>query len=182
VAFAAVLDANVLYTIAITDFFLTMAGYGLYRPHWSTQILAEIQSNLLKARPDLKAEQLAYRFEQMNRAHPGACVDPPPALVGIMTNHEKDRHVLAAAVASQASVIVTFNVKDFPAQCCEPYNVDAQHPDVFAEHLVDLNLGAAHRAVEEMSGRTARPHLEVPEVVERLRRDLPNAMARLAGI
>jgi len=31
-----------------------------------------------------------------------------------MTNQEKDRHVLAAAVRARAEVIVTYNTKDFP--------------------------------------------------------------------
>jgi len=31
-----------------------------------------------------------------------------------MTNHPKDRHVLAAAVRCNAEVIVTHNVKEFP--------------------------------------------------------------------
>lgn len=62
-----VLDANVLYPIALTDFFLTVAGRGLFRPHWSTEILREIERNLLKNQPALTTAMLAYRLSEMNR-------------------------------------------------------------------------------------------------------------------
>jgi hypothetical protein len=113
VALIVVLDANVLYPIALTDFFMTLAGYGLYLPHWSSEILDEVARNLLRNQPELTKAQLAYRFAQMARAHPGALVDPPGALVSAMTNDRKDRHVLAAAIASGAPVIATFNTKHF---------------------------------------------------------------------
>jgi predicted nucleic acid-binding protein len=178
-AFAVVLDANVLYPIALTDFFLTLAGYGLYRPHWSTEILREAGRNLLEKNPNINEDQLEYRFGEMNRAHPGALANPPPELIPVMTNDPKDRHVLAAAITSHASVIATFNTKHFLPEACEPHGVEAQHPDVFAEHLVDLDPAAAARALEEMSGRTQNPHREVQEIVARLGEDLPKAMGRL---
>jgi predicted nucleic acid-binding protein len=178
-AFAVVLDANVLYPIALTDFFLTLAGYGLYRPHWSTEILREVERNLLETNPDVSEAQLEYRFAEMNRAHPGALVNPPPAIVSVMTNNPKDRHVLATAIASHASVIVTFDTKHFPSEACQPHGVEAQHPDVFAEHLIYLDPPAAARALEEMSGRTQQPHRNVPEIVARLTQDLPTAMQRV---
>jgi hypothetical protein len=77
VALVAVLDANVLYPIALTDFFLTLAGYGLYQPHWSTEILREVEGNLLKDHPTITSDALTYRFTQMNRAFPEALIDPP---------------------------------------------------------------------------------------------------------
>src|SRR5262245_47655257 len=100
-----VLDANVLYAIALTDFFLTLAGSGLYQPRWSTEILYEVERNLLVDHPGLSAEALAYRFREMNRAHPEALIDPPANLIDEMTNNPGDRHVLATAVAAEASVI-----------------------------------------------------------------------------
>jgi hypothetical protein len=75
-AVVVVLDANVLYPIALTDFFLTLAGYGLYQPHWSTEILREVERNLIKNHPGLTADALRYRFTQMNRAYTGALIDP----------------------------------------------------------------------------------------------------------
>ena len=46
-----------------------------------------------------------------------------------------DRHVLAAALACVADAIVTFNVKDFPAESLRPFGVEAVHPDVFVKEL-----------------------------------------------
>jgi len=49
-----------------------------------------------------------------------------------------DRHVVAAAIHSGASLIITFNLKDFPDEALKPYNLTAQHPDDF---IVDLRRG-----------------------------------------
>ena len=50
-----------------------------------------------------------------------------------------DRHVVAAAIRGKADVIVTFNLKDFPSSVLADYKIDVQHPDVFLQHLLDLN-------------------------------------------
>lgn len=41
-------------------------------------------------------------------------------LIPAMTNHEKDRHVLAAAVRANAELVVTDNKKDFPLSAVKP--------------------------------------------------------------
>jgi predicted nucleic acid-binding protein len=176
-----VLDANVLYPIALTDFFLTLAGNGLYQPHWSTEILREVERNLLVDHPGLTAETLAYRFREMNRTYPDALIDPPANLIDGMTNDPGDRHVLATAVSADASIIATFNTKHFPPDACEPHGIEAQHPDVLAERFVSLAPALVVTAVVEMSQRTRSPHREVREIVDRLGRDLPRTMARLVA-
>ena len=55
-----------------------------------------------------------------------------------MKNHPKDRHVLAAAVRTGAQTIVTFNLKDFPAEALAPWNIVAQSPDEFLIHQFHL--------------------------------------------
>lgn len=78
-------------------------------------------------------------------------------------------------------MIVTFNLDDFPAECLGKLGVEAQHPDEFITHLIDLAPGAVcaaakrHRAslkkppktVEEYLGTLANQRL--PETVSRLR-------------
>lgn len=76
-AFAVVLDANVIYSIALTDLYVTLAGSGLYRPLWSSQILEEALTNLIDEMPE-KEDALRERFEDMKRAEPSALVDHRP--------------------------------------------------------------------------------------------------------
>jgi hypothetical protein len=49
-----------------------------------------------------------------------------------MTNHPKDRHVLAAAVRTGAQTIVTFNLKDLPEAVLAPWNMEAQAQMTFS--------------------------------------------------
>jgi hypothetical protein len=59
-----------------------------------------------------------------------------------------DRHVLAAAIRADAEVIVTFNLKDFPAGVLAGYNIEAQHPDDFLLALFDAVPGPVCAAVK----------------------------------
>jgi hypothetical protein len=68
-----------------------------------------------------------------------------------MTNEAKDRHVLAAAVAADSELIVTFNLDDFPPEACEPVGVEAIHPDDFLLDLNDLAPDAVRAALERQA-------------------------------
>lgn len=46
-----------------------------------------------------------------------------------------DRHVLAAAIAARASVLITFNLPDFPEHALSPHHIRLAHPDEFAAEL-----------------------------------------------
>ena len=89
------------------------AGPRLYLPKWTDEIMAELSRNLV-ANFGLSEEQAGYRESEIRRHFPEAWVDGYQDLIPAMTNEPKDRHVLAAAVRSQAEVIVTYNRRDFP--------------------------------------------------------------------
>ena len=52
-----------------------------------------------------------------------------------MTNHVKDRQVVAAAIQCQAEVIMTYNLKHYPKESIQSLNMAAKTPDAY---LVDL--------------------------------------------
>ncbi|HEX9774541.1 MAG TPA: PIN domain-containing protein [Actinomycetota bacterium] len=178
-ALAVVFDANVLYGIALTDFFITAAAKTrFYRMCWSSGILEEVARNLEENRPDL-GDRVRRRIDQMERAVPEAMVEPPQELIDSMTNDPKDRHVLAAAVVAEAAILVTFNLSDFPADACDPHGVKAQHPDEFTRRLVTESASGVLDALEEMAGRKTSPPRTVDEIIDRLAQELPSAMRTL---
>ena len=68
-----------------------------------------------------------------------------------------DRHVLAAAIAAEVPVIVTFNLSDFPDTTLSPYGIRALHPDVFLLELLEATPEAFIMAI-----RTHRIALKNP--------------------
>lgn len=62
-----------------------------------------------------------------------------PLIEALYLPDANDRHLLVAAIRCQADMIVTANLKDFPAAALVPYEVEAQHPDDFVLNLIDLN-------------------------------------------
>src|SRR3954468_9968451 len=119
--FAAVLDASVLYPLPLRDTLLRIAETELYDPYWSERILDEVVRNLVDDRR-ASEEQAAKLTAAMRAAFDGAEV-PEHAIARLesaMTNDAKDRHVLAAAVASDAQAVVTLNPRHFPPEACEP--------------------------------------------------------------
>ena len=150
-AFSAVLDANVLYPFSLRDSLLRLAELELYTPLWSARILEEMTRNLVEHR--ITEEQAARIEAAMRGAFEEAEVDAAEIdrLEPAMTNDEKDRHVLAAAVAADSELIVTFDLDDFPPEACDPVGVEAIHPDEFLLDLYDLDPEAAWAALEQQA-------------------------------
>jgi predicted nucleic acid-binding protein len=151
VVFSAVLDANVLYPFSLRDTLLRLAELELFTPLWSIRILAEMTRNLVEHR--ITEEQAAHIEQAMRQTFEEAEVDPEEIerLEPAMTNDPKDRHVLAAAVAADSELIVTFDISDFPPEACEPLGVEATHPDDFLLDLHDLNPEAVRAALEQQA-------------------------------
>lgn len=181
-SFSVVYDACVLYPAPLRDLLMHLAMTDLYRAKWTQQIHAEWMRNVLANRPDLKPEQLARTRELMDRSVRDCLVEGYEYLIpGLALPDEDDRHVLAAAIRSRSSVIVTFNLKDFPAEMLEEYEVEAQHPDEFIAHLIDLNPAwvlaavARHRASLKNPPKSREDYLDallqqgLPETVSQLR-------------
>lgn len=102
----------------------------------------------------------------MDQTHPKSLVTGYENHISTLTlPDENDRHVLAAAIEAQASIIVTFNLKDFPLQFLSPYGIHALAPDAFLETLMSQNqprflLGLQqHRASLHNPAKTVEEYL-----------------------
>ena len=83
---------------------------------------------------------------------------------------QNDRHVLAAAIRTSASVIVTYNLKDFLNQTLTDYDIEAQHPDEFIMSLIDLSLGKVCTAVKRCRQRLKKPPFTIERYLKNLER------------
>ena len=143
---------------------MQLALMDFFRAKWTNRIHDEWIRNLLVNRPDLKRAQLEKTRQLTNQATRDCLVEGYDALIGSITlPDEDDRHVLAAAIHSGASFIVTFNLKDFPVKALKPYGVKAIHPDEFVLSLLELDSAAVCEAVQNHRARLKNPPKSVDE-------------------
>lgn len=167
--YTALYDANVLYSAPLRDFLMELALTDLYRARWTETIHDEWIRNLLNNRPDLTRQQLNKTRELMNRSVRDCLISDYEALIPALSLPDADdRHVLAAAIKGNVDVIVTFNEKDFPASALEEYNIEAQHPDVFIEYLIDLKPYVVLGAAKTCRNRLRNPPKSVQEYLDTL--------------
>lgn len=174
----AVLDSCVLFPNLLRDTLLSTAEAGLYRAHWSREILDGLTRNLI-ARQILTREKALYLEEIMLSYFPEAIVDVPDGLSDAMTNHEGDRHVLAAAVKASARFIITFNLKHFSLESTLPWGIEALHPDRFLLDLLEENPSALLDVLEKQAARFRKPPLSLQELLDGLARQTPRFVSSL---
>jgi len=152
----AVLDACVLVPYNLASLLLTLAEHGLLEPRWSETILAETH-RALTTKIGLDEQRAVRRRNAMEQAFPEAEVVGFDVHINGLGCHPKDRHVLAAAIASDADVIVTFNLEDFPDAACEPHGVVAIHPEQYLLELLATDREATLAAIVADAARRVSP-------------------------
>ena len=117
----------------------------------------------------------------MNGAFPSASVDGYEDLIrSVDLPDPDDRHVLAAARHAKASLIVTFNLRDFPASVLAPFGVVAAHPDDFVLDRIAADMEALQQVIAVQAGDLQLPRGTVPDLLTRLQEcGLPRSVARL---
>ena len=169
--FTAFYDANVLYPAELRNLLMHLALIGLFRAKWLADVHEEWISSLLKKRPDLTRDKLERTRILMDKHAVDALVTGYEDLIpGLQLPDPDDRHVLAAAIRGHADVIVTMNLRDFPSDTIGPFGIEAQHPDEFVLHLLDLAPGAVVAAAQNHCQSLKNPPKTVAEYLETLER------------
>lgn len=189
-SFSAIYDANVLFPFEVRDILMVAARTSSFAVYWTDAILDEATHNLI-AKGLATTENMTRMVAKMKELYPEATI--PLAdyeeLIPVMTNNAKDRHVLAAAVAKKVSVIVTHNLKHFPDTALDGYDLEAQLPDEFVRHILDLAPGTfvhffrVQASLRQKSalvrGRTPRTAEEIAADLIRTELPMPNTSAYL---
>jgi hypothetical protein len=183
VPFTALYDACVLHDSLVRDLLIRVATKRSLnvRARWSDQILDEMVRSILERRPDLDSHRLARTRQMMCDAIPDCMVAGYEDLVeGIELPDPDDRHVVAAAISARADAIVTYNLRHFPTEALQPFNIEAQHPDEFLVHLLDLDNATVRETFVELVADLRKSQWTMAEAAARLReRGLIRAAQRL---
>jgi predicted nucleic acid-binding protein len=160
---------------------MRLALSGLYRARWSAAIHEEWMRNVLAQRPDLTYEKLEQVRQLMDAHAPDCLVTGHEGLIrDLQLPDPDDRHVLAAAIRAGASVIVTYNLRDFPQTTLSFYGVEAQHPDEFVCRLFDADEYRVLAAVREQRAALRNPPVVASDFVAGLEEvRLPRTARRL---
>lgn len=168
--FTCVLDTNVIYPIDIRDLLFWFASYDLFTPKWSKHIFDEWK-NVMKRKKN-PTEEINKRISKAQRAFPDALVENYESLVdSLMLPDKNDRHVLAAAIKTNANVIVTNNIKDFPSDYLSSFGLSAKTADDFLTDTIDLNNELAVEAFRALVLNRTNPKLDEFKILERFRKN-----------
>ncbi len=176
--YTALFDASVLHPWALCHLELLLAEAGFYRPVWTAQILEETRSSILRRRPDLDEARVSKRITAMKLAFEDAEISSAivqaqlAAVPGSVPEH--DRHVVAAALAGRADVIVTSNRRHFPAEGLAAVGLLVESPDDFLIDQWYLNAPAVAELLVLMALQTRKPALSPEAVLGLLGRSVPS--------
>lgn len=153
------IDACVLYPTVMREVLIGVAAKGLFEPLWSARILEEwarAVARLGDGFEDVARGEIAL----LKAGWPKAEVSYSPDVeAGLYLPDPDDTHVLAAAIAGKADILLTMNLKDFPTRALSEQGVVRRDPDsllreMFEEDPVTVAQVAedVRRVAEQMSG------------------------------
>lgn len=167
--FPVFLDTCVLYPALVADVLLRLGEEGAYSPHWSAQVLTELDRSLAKI-PSVGADGARRKVEALRTAFPEASVSRYEGLIDDMTCSAEDRHVLAAAAYAQCQVLVTYNTRDFPDDSASPLGITVVTPDRFLLDQLDLHPRWVIRTLSTMTRELRKPRVSPSSLLDSLDR------------
>ena len=179
----AVLDACVLYPPSLRDLLMWLATEDIFEPRVSEEIHSEWIRNVLADNPEVTPAQLDRTRHLINQVTPECLVSSYEAFIPVLVLPDaNDRHVLAAAIQAKASLIVTYNLSDFPNDSIHQFGIQAKHPDIFLASLFDEERELFLLAVRKHRASLHNPPKDATGYIQTLRVNrLRELAARLTG-
>jgi predicted nucleic acid-binding protein len=169
--FIVLYDADALYPNSQRDLLIRIGKAGLVQAKWSQQIVDEMVQALGRNMPDKPKARLDRLAGLINNSLADCLVTGyEPLIEGLKLPDPDDRHVLAAAIKASAQVIVTANLKDFPADDLRQWNVEAKSPDDFVLDQIHINDKVVFACVQQIADSRTRHPSSIRDVLGELER------------
>ena len=150
------IDACVLYPTVMREVVLGVASRGVFEPQWSARLLEEWALAARKLGPEGEA-QARGEIALLQAAWPRAEVRVPEGLERrLWLPDPNDVHVLAAAIAGSADLILTLNAKDFPRGLLAEEGLSRADPDGFLLGCFEAEPAPVRAAAEAVLAEARR--------------------------
>jgi predicted nucleic acid-binding protein len=171
-AFVVLYDACVLHPNTLRDLLIRVAQAGLVQARWTDTILDETFASVAQRRPDIPPANLERTRKLMCEAVRDCLVTGFEPIVEVLSLPDPDdRHVLAAAIRAGAQVIVTDNLRDFPAAVLEQWNIEAKSADDFVLDQLHLDAPSIYVAVQQIADARRNPPQTFADILDALERN-----------
>ncbi len=171
--YTALLDANILYPAGIRDILFRIATHDLCDLKWSPDIRRELMSTFRKLRSDSEYTRFSrHTLPLIDKFLQKGLIKEYDHIVGDVEGiNDKDIHVVAAAIRGNCSIILTNNIRHFPAQELENYDITAMTPDEFLVPILQSQPGEFCVAVRNHRTSLSRPPYSIDEYLIKLETD-----------
>jgi predicted nucleic acid-binding protein len=178
-------DTNVLFPFSVMDLMLALTEDAVHEVVWSDALLDEWERVIVREQrrsPESAASITAAireffgdtRIPEGDYAH---LVDDMPS------TDPDDRHHIAAAVASRAKVIVTWNRGDFPAEPLAELGLGVLDPDEYLCELIGEVPEEVVATVVRLASEKRQPPLTPSDLADSLgKAGCPTFAARLRAL
>ena len=134
----------------------------------------------LRDRPDLTAAQLSRTRALMDQHATGALVEGYQDIISTLILPDPgDRHVLAAGSVGGATLLVTFNTRDFPKPILDAHEIGLIEPDAFIEQLIMAEPTGVIAAANAILRRLRNPPMSAVDYLDSLAR---NGLVRTSAL
>lgn len=166
----AFLDACVLFPPLVRGVLLHAATRSLFAPAWSPRVIEEWARATARDHGPAAADAVRAEAALLNARFPRASAEPDAGILAATDlPDENDVHVLAAASAARADLLVTYNLRDFPAPKLRALGLAPLSPDAFLWELA----GRAPDAMAQALGAALEPFPALrspPDIARALKR------------
>lgn len=148
------LDACVIYPSVMREVLVAVAEAGLFVPLWSRRIIDEWCH--AAARLGTGAAKLAGVEAALMQAHFPDAMITPAGRRDLWLPDPDDLHVLDAAIAGDADMILTLNARDFPNRVLGLHDLYRRDPDGFLRELAEEHPNTMLAVLLKVQAHTAQ--------------------------
>jgi hypothetical protein len=167
----AVFDACILYPFHLRNILVQAAVDRLVEPRWTNEIHDEWTRNLAVGPRALPMARLQNTRWLVNNAFPRAMVTGyENHIAAVNLPDPDDRHVVAAGIAAGASLILTWNLRHFPAKELQKFGLRRETPDHFLSCLYDEVPDMVIGSLAKSRRNLTMSNISAPEFIDILHR------------